>query len=63
MIVVGLFLCALLAFAFAGRGLGDPRKPDASPGASAGTWDCVLFLLLLAGIVARKRKEREDEDF
>lgn len=56
MIVVGVILIGLLLLAFAGRALGDESE-------SSGGWDCVLFLALLLGLVLRKRKERQDEDY
>ena len=58
MIVLGAILLALIALAFAGRDLGVGRD-----GESVSGWESILFCLLLIGIVLRKRKEREDEEF
>ncbi len=54
MIVVGV---AIALLAFAGSALGDD-----SEGSPSG-WDCVLYILLLLGIVLKQRKAKDDEEF
>lgn len=60
MIVIGLVLVALFVLAFAGSALDDaPRTPsEPSP-----VWGVVLFVAVLTGIVLRKHKEKQDDEF
>ena len=57
-IVVGLIVVALLILAFAGGALRE--DDDTGP---SGAWSLVLFLALLLGIVLRKQKARDEDEF
>jgi MYXO-CTERM domain-containing protein len=56
--LIGLALLALACIGFASAHL----KDDSPDRASEGTWDALLFLLVLVGVLhARRKRDSEDE--
>ena len=69
-IAIGLMFASLLALAFAGTGLGPPVYPSTTgkltpstiePAGSVTAIGVAVFLLILAGVVA-KHRDRDPED-
>ena len=56
-LILGVVACFWL-IGLAARGLDDTPQPT-----NEGSWDVVLFGLLLLGIVASARRTTDDEDF